>query len=446
MAVAQSALDPARALAARARRWNALCLLTDYVFFALGMAFVNATTVLPAFVDQLTDAPLLVGLVATVQTGGWLFPQLLAAAYVAGRPRVKALMVGPALLGRPAWWVLALVTALVGHTQPGLLLLAFFLGYALFVVVDGLVSVPWFEILGKAVPPTHRGRLLGTGQLLAGLLATGVGGLVGLILAHPALPFPTNYALLFFGAGACYLVSLGALALLREPPGPDLRRAAGRTPFWRALGPVLRTDRSFVRAVVVKLLVGAGTMVYPFYSLFALGPLGLAPEHLGLFLSAQVLGNTAGGLVLGPLADRHGPRRAIQMAAALGLLGPLLGLALLGTRGLDGPVVLSATGLIFALVGVGLSAHLLGFMNYVLEIAPPGQRSTYAGLFNTLGSTLLLVPPLAGWVLERTSFTVLFGLAALAFLAGLLASRHLPEPRGAGARLIPAAEAHDDLG
>lgn len=57
-------------------RRNFGALLADYSFFGVAMAFVNPNTVLPAFVRQLTDSPLLIGLNGTIQTAGWLFPQL----------------------------------------------------------------------------------------------------------------------------------------------------------------------------------------------------------------------------------------------------------------------------------------------------------------------------------------------------------------------------------
>jgi hypothetical protein len=52
-------------------------------------------------------------------------------------------------------------------------------------------------------------------------------------------------------------------------------------------------------------------------------------------------------------------------------------------------------------------------MNYVLEIAPPGQRPTYTGLTNTLTGLLLPVPILGGWLLQSTSYPVLFAVSAV---------------------------------
>jgi len=53
-------------------------------------------------------------------------------------------------------------------------------------------------------------------------------------------------------------------------------------------------------------------------------------------------------------------------------------------------------------MGVSTSALMLGWMNYVLEIAPPGQRPTYTGLSNTL--TGLLIPAPSWRVAAPTDF------------------------------------------
>jgi hypothetical protein len=77
---------------------------------------------------------------------------------------------------------------------------------------------------------------------------------------------------------------------------------------------------------------------------------------------------------------------------------------------------------------------MLGFYNYMLEIAPNDQRPVYIGLGNTIMGLLTLAPTLGGWLLERTSYTVLFalvsgliGLGAIATLTLKPASQIRPQ-------------------
>jgi len=72
---------------------------------------------------------------------------------------------------------------------------------------------------------------------------------------------------------------------------------------------------------------------------------------------------------------------------------------------------------------------MLGFINYVLEISPAGQRPTYMGLTNTMTGLLIAVPMLGGLLLQATSYPVLFALAAAGTLGGALIALGLPNPR-----------------
>ena len=54
------------------------------------------------------------------------------------------------------------------------------------------------------------------------------------------------------------------------------------------------------------------------------------------------------------------------------------------------------------------------------------MRPAYMGLSNTLSGLLLLMPLIGGWLLERTSYPVVFGLTAAGTLAGALAALRLP--------------------
>jgi hypothetical protein len=79
---------------------------------------------------------------------------------------------------------------------------------------------------------------------------------------------------------------------------------------------------------------------------------------------------------------------------------------------------------VYVTLGVYWSSNMLGFYNYMMEIAPDDMRPSYIGLGNTIMGILTLAPTVGGWVLEATSYTVLFGMTAgLVFLGYLVALR-----------------------
>lgn len=418
-----------RSEAERNFRWNAIWLTADAVAFSVGGAFVNQTTVLPTFVGKLTDSTLLVGLIATIQSGAWLLPQLVAARLVAGKPRKRPYMLGAAIVGRPVYLILGAVALAAGPGNSTLLLATLYAALTVFLISDGFVAVAWFDILSRAIPATRRGRLIGMNQIAGGLASTAVGGVVALVLGSLALPFPANYGVLFALAGLAYVADLGALSMLREPAdaSPDARPAP--TAFRTMLRPALREDRRFQRLVVVRIAFGVGVLIFPFYVIYADRALALGAQYVGFFLSAQVAGGILGGLLLGQLADRHGTHVSIRAAIACATLSPGLALVAHFAGPALGAARLALMATVFVAVGVAFSSYLVAFINYALEIAPPGQQATYAGLYNTLSGGLLVVPALAGWFLQATSYPALFAVALGLLAAALVASLGLPSPR-----------------
>src|SRR5215510_4710608 len=75
-------------------RHNFAVNIMDAVFFGLAaLGLASTVTVIPLFLNTLTDSTVLIGLITSLQTIGWTFPQLLTASYVAKLKRYKPLVV-----------------------------------------------------------------------------------------------------------------------------------------------------------------------------------------------------------------------------------------------------------------------------------------------------------------------------------------------------------------
>ena len=410
-------------------RLNFICFVLDYVFFGVGMAFVSQTTVLPSFVSQLTDSAPLIGLASTIQTGAWLLPQLIAASYLADKDRKKPYILLPAAVGRPVFWLLAGILFLPGDRPPTLILGLFFVSLAIFMGTDALASVAWFDVLSKAIPPTRRGRLIGAGQVLSGLLTVGAGAVVNALLGPQGPPFPHNYALLFFLAGLSFVVSWLAISFLREPVKPTQAKRLPWNAFLPKLLTVLRENRVFSLLTALRLLTGLSGMAVPFYVIYATEELHFGAEAIGLFISSQVVGGILAGFVLGYLNERSGSKIVIHCSTILAIAAPLLALLMEPIAHLAGASVIYVYSLIFLAIGALNSSYMSGFMNFVLELAPSDERPTYIALTNTLCGVLLVAPLLGGWLLQATSYPVLFAVTAVGIAFGLVLTFRLEEPR-----------------
>jgi MFS family permease len=410
-------------------RRNFASLMGDWVAFVTGSAFVSYTSVIPSFVNQLTDFAPLIGLATTIPNGIWLLPQILAANYVGGKRRKKPWIIIMSAMGRPLYLGPAVFILLFGNRHPSALLTTFFLTMGVFYLLDGLSSVAWFDIMSKVIPPERRGRFYASAQLLTGLLSLGAGAVVARVLGPDGPPFPHNYGLLFLFCPALLLLSLASFCFIKEPVQEEQRQ---REP-WRAYLPrlagVFRTDRQFRLVNLVRLLAALGGLALPFYVVHATDVLGLGSENIGLFVSAQVLGGMIASLAMGYLNERSGSKVVSQLTVVLGLSSPLLALAL---HCLPPPPAITAYvyALVFVFIGGNYGGYMQGFMNLVLDISPPDERPAYVGLYNTLGGTVVtVVPVLGGWLLQSTSYPVLFSAAAIGGFASLVVSLRLKEPR-----------------
>ena len=391
-------------------RWNFAVLVADFASFGLAFTFINPTSVLPAFVRQLTDSAPIIGLAGTVFSAGWMLPQLITGHLIKDKPRKKPYML-MGMTGRIALWLIAAGVWAGLPRHPVAMLTLFFVCLALFATTDGIASVAWLDILARAIPLRERGRLLGMAQFLSGLAAAGMGVVVGLVLGH--YPFPDNYALLFTLAAVGLIPSTIAVILLREPRSEQGRLQTESQGKSNWLQP-LTSDPAFRRLMVCRILFGALGLATPFFVVHAAEVLHLPESIVGRFVMTQALAGVISSAALGFVSQRWGPRYVIRVGTAASVTAPLYALAahLVG----DGVLV---QGYPFVFVGLGVmnSAFLLGFLNYLMEAAPEEMRPAYIGLGNTIASVMALAPIAGGWLLEATSYTTLFGVTAL--LVGL---------------------------
>ncbi len=409
----------------------------DYIGFALAMTFASQTTVLPELVGRLTDSEIAVGLLSTLGNGAWLLPQLVYAHMLTNKHRKKPYVTLGALIGRPLYLLYAVALGLGLHHRPLLALLVLYGVQILLFASDALAAVAWFDVMGKAIPSARRGRMIGSAQLVSGLLAIGAGGVIAALLGSKGPPFPVNYAVIIALAGLFLLLSLFSWSFVVEPDEPvEEHRPAWRDYLPQLLG-TLRQDRAFARVILVRLLAGFDGLALGFYILFATRELGLPAATIGLFTSAQTVGRILASVGMGALAERVGSHRVVQVATGIGMTAPMVALALLVTGARAGTATTVIFAWVFVTIGITVSSNMLGYYNYVLELAPAGQRPNYIGLLNTISGVLIVLPTLGGLLLRSTSYGLLFALTAVILVMAYALSLSLPSTRQASTQLQP---------
>ncbi|MFN8596093.1 MAG: MFS transporter [Anaerolineae bacterium] len=409
----------------KALRQNVIAMLTDSGAFGGALGFMGYSTVMPALVFQLTSSEPLVGLINTLWTGMWLLPQLPAGRWMADRPRKKPILLVTAVIARVPVLLFALALAL--NLDRMLLFALLTLMVLMFRGGDSVTAVAWFDSISKMLPPNIRGRILGWTQAIAFVLQFGVSFLVTWGLSASAPAFPQNYALLFGLAGLGLMVSTCALLFFIEPPGDVSNNVSGQLNISAHARHILKNDRAFRQSSIARLLIGINALALPFYAVHAIKYLGLPEDLLGAFLAAQTIGGVVSALITGSISERYGARIVIRMTMLLAMIPPVLGilLNLIGPQG--GGVLIVGNVLIFAAMGATDGSFLLGFLQYIIEIAPPVERTAYTGLANTIGGLTVIASLLGGILLQATSYPVLFIAAVLGPVLGLLVAWGLPK-------------------
>jgi hypothetical protein len=407
-----------RTFAERHYRWNFVALVVDVSTFVLGLAFMDAATVLPLLLTRLGAGSAGVGVAQAIQTLGLYLPPFFAAHRIHGRARHQDFLLLVCGLGRAGLLTLPPVLLIWGESHPGWVLAWFFVVYALFWGMDGACHPSWLDIVAKTIPARSRGRLFGTTQVLGGLMAAGAGWVVHLVLRSERLPYPKEFALLilFWCVGAA--VSQVALWLIREPVAesfangevaeerPPLREYLARAPAF------VRANPRLGQIIAIRVLLAGATLATPFYTLFAREELGVSEAAAGIYLTAQKVGEIATGPLWGALSDRLGPAIGLRVAAAGVVAAPLLALAAeFGGAG-------AYPAVFFLLGGTGSGVWILA-NNLLLESVADRDRPLAVGVASLWQAPTALYAIAGGFLLRAgLSYPALFTLTALVTAVG----------------------------
>ncbi len=404
-------------------RWNFAVNLLDGGFFWFGASFISSTTILPLFVSKLSNDPLWIGVLAVIAQAAWFLPQLFTANWLEKLSRQKPVVVnlGLFLERLPVWGIVA--AAAVAGRSPSLALVILLSSYAWHGLGAGWVGASWQDLIARIFPLDRRGRFFGITMFVGNTAAAAGAGLSGWLLV--AFPFPTNFVYTFGIAATAILVSWFSIALTREPARKPKGVRRSNRQFMRELPDLLRRDHNFRRFLVSRMLVAMGGMGTGFVTVAAVERWHIPDSTVGVYTAALMIGQMAGNLAFGFLADRNGHKVCMQ----LGILASFMGFAL----ALVAPVAW-AYYLVFILLGIGLAAMMVSGLLIVLEFCEPTRRPTYIGIANTGVGVVGIAAPLIGAALAKAGYGWLFAASALALLSAWALMRWwVRDPRWAGA-------------
>lgn len=390
-------------------------------FFMAALAFVAGSTVLPVFISKLTDSKVLIGIFSHLEWFGWLFPQLLAAAFLAHRERVLSFYNGLSLL-RLFLFGICIASILLFKDNFDAILITFGISFTVFSLSSGLAGVAFLEIVGKIIPLNKRGSFFGLRMFSGGLLAALSGLLVKRIIATYGFPYDFGYVCMM--AWVLMFLGLSSFAMIREPEvGEKLAKASPAAQIRAALG-ILKHDVNFRNLIFSRIWINTALMALPFYVVFSLERLQ-APEWIaGIYLTFQMIGYLGSNLLWGWLCNRISNKMVIVLAALCRAFPPIIAFACFYYP--LSPLMFSP---VFVFIGMAESGVDMGFMTYLLEISPEKGRVLSIGLLHTVIAPTVLFSGIGGLLIQLFSLKWLFALVFVTTVISLVVSARLREPR-----------------
>lgn len=295
------------------------------------------------------------------------------------------------------------------------------------------------DVLAKSIPTTKRGslwmwrRMVGLGIALV-VVAPFVRYMIG-----PASPyqFPRNYGVLFLISTAAFAIAWVLFSQVHEPPSRPSSRTLGvamhLTRGWR----LVHRDRYYRRLIRTRLVLGLAAGIRPFFIVFGTKVWGLADEVAATFLALQVGAEIVGSIISGRLSDRRGNRSVLIGAAiTISLAAALAVIAVFSDWSNNRTVIVgdielrtAILGACFVFGGLFMTGHVIGTLNYMLDIAPQRLRPSYQAFASGFTVPLALAPFVFGWAADTLGFRVVFAAGLVLAIMGVFFAFQLPEPR-----------------
>jgi predicted MFS family arabinose efflux permease len=381
---------------------------------SIGDGFMNASIVLSSFAAALGASNTVIGLLPAIQTGCWMFPQLLVASRIRHIPRKITVYRRASTIRTLSYLWIVVCTVLLSH-QPGLLLIAFLIGLTANSLASGISGLPWLEVAAKVVPARQRPAFFGVRNLYGGLLALVAGFVVRAILGS-SLSFPFDYALIFALGMTAHSTGWWLFGFIDEPPDPPQEPAHFREEV-RSIPETIRDDPDFRSFLIYRAVSAIATLSDPFFTVFALREIGVGKAAVGAFVIVIGVVAPLSNAVWTRLAERFGSRRLIRYALACSALAPLVALLMPKGAGLW-------FALVFVLSSMGTAGLNMGNSNFILGIARPEARGRYIGTANTLVGLAMFASVAGGRLADGLGYRPVFALGiALYALSWVLASR-----------------------
>lgn len=305
-----------------------------------------------------------------------------------------------------------------------------------FNISRGISSCGWLPWITSIIPAASRGKFLTREGAMVNIASIGAFWLAAGVLGSE--PRPWQFASLFLFSAVCAAVSLLFLRSIPEEPPIESQKVAPRP----RLATMLR-ERPFRRLLELNLVFAlAGGGVLTFLVAWLKSQVNWPEHHILMLTSVVFVGALLNQMLLARFLDRFGSRPLLITGLSVLLL--LLGTWTLIAGGVLAPLT-PLVALLMLVLGIGGSMVNLANVRLAMLTVPESGRSHYFAVFSVVNSVSLGVAPLIWGILidatsglskmfvggrfELNSWSLLFALLTVLYVASVLVSTRIVEPR-----------------
>lgn len=401
-------------------RWNFIALVLDSSIYAFSVAALSQDTIIPYFVNQLTNRSWVIGLVPAIYYFGYYLPQLLGAFLVQGKPVRRKFILTISIAERIGIFLIALIAQSYGLLDQTATLILFMLAYMVFSVTNGMISPGYSDFISKSIL-RDRGLFFG--------VMNGVGGLIGfgasLLSQHllNSLAFPGNIRTLFWIALGTSVISPFIISTFKEVPYPETKEPETLLHFIKVIPMYIKAQPDFTRFMFSRAVLGLGVLGNAFYALYGQQKFNLPIGSIAIFTMIILFTQSVIGFGWGWLGDRFGYKKVYVIVSVM--------VVLQGVIAIWAPVPW-AYYLIAFCIGAVYAAFRICDSNMIFEIAPSAETSRFVGITNTFVAPVMTLAPLLGGVLvDLFSYEFMFGMViVIGVISVIISITMMPQLRG----------------
>ncbi len=399
---------------------NTITLILHQVLFRVAWIFKTESVVMPAFLDSITSAGWVSGLLPPINRLGQSVMPLLLSGHLRDTPlksrwlpRTTLLMGLPfiALSGMLFW-------SPAGSEQ--WMPMVFLCLYAMFFATTGTNQAVYNTVQGKLITANRRGRLVA----IAGYVGSPMAIVAVLFVMRPWVnQSPPLFGAIFLFTGCAFGTASFCARFLIEEPDSLASTKQHRQPFNEALH-CLREDRHLRRLCLLSGLIACTMIVFPYYQRLGRGLPGYEGRMLMTWIVCQNLGAATFSWIAGRIADARGTRSALRMLTLAAVLSPLIPLLLREAE--------TANWYWISFLWLGTVPVTFRMkINYVLELTEPSRHPIYISTVAFCTTPVIFLSPLAGVLISKVGYAVPFTLVSAAAVAAWTMTFFIVEPRSA---------------